>query len=271
MKKIVHYVPNAITLSAMLCGILSITASFHGAYEAASRAILIASLLDVLDGWIARLTHSSSRLGVKLDSISDFCSFCVAPAVLLAMQEVYPNMTRLGFVSQIGFGVCMVFIVCGGYRLVRFTGNADGAESKTFMGMPTTAAAITLASGMGMSFDFARFFSNPHYVYAFVCVWLTLTFVLSLLMVSRVPYEATKSAISSRPHLPIKVALALIALFVALVVFVPVVLFILSIIYMFHGMFRALSGKSKAEPAVPPEDEKIGNVDHPPREAADSR
>ena len=81
MKKGIYVLPNLITLSSMFAGFYSIIASLNSDYEKAAWAIMIASVFDVLDGWVARMTHTATRFGIEIDSLADVISFGVAPAV----------------------------------------------------------------------------------------------------------------------------------------------------------------------------------------------
>ena len=83
MKRGVYILPNLITMGNIFCGFYAIVAVLKGAYEYAAIAILIASILDGLDGWVARVTHATSRFGIEFDSLADIVSFGVAPAFLI--------------------------------------------------------------------------------------------------------------------------------------------------------------------------------------------
>ena len=83
MRKGIYILPNLITLLSMFGGFYSIVASLNSDYERAAWAIMIASVFDVLDGWVARITHTATRFGIEIDSLSDVISFGVAPGVLI--------------------------------------------------------------------------------------------------------------------------------------------------------------------------------------------
>ena len=83
MRKGVYILPNLITMLSMFSGFYAIVASLTSNYERAAWAIMIASVFDVLDGWVARLTHTATRFGIEIDSLSDVISFGVAPAILV--------------------------------------------------------------------------------------------------------------------------------------------------------------------------------------------
>nr|HPI46128.1 CDP-alcohol phosphatidyltransferase family protein [Tenuifilaceae bacterium] len=83
IKNTIKHLPNAITLLNLVAGCFSIVASFEGQLEAAGLFILIAGVLDFLDGFTARLIKAYSPLGKELDSLSDAVSFGVAPSMIL--------------------------------------------------------------------------------------------------------------------------------------------------------------------------------------------
>ena len=82
MKKGIYILPNTLTLCGMFFGFFSILNSIKGNYEFAAGAIFIAGVFDGLDGWVARLTNSTTRFGIELDSLSDLVAFGVAPSVM---------------------------------------------------------------------------------------------------------------------------------------------------------------------------------------------
>ena len=123
----------------MFCGFYAILASLKGHYIYSAWAILIANVFDGLDGWVARLTHSTTRFGIELDSLSDLVAFGIAPAVLIyswALQSF----------GRLGWGAAFLFVICGALRLARFNVQMGSAESKSFTGMPIPGAATVMAS-----------------------------------------------------------------------------------------------------------------------------
>ena len=83
MKKGIYILPNTLTLCGMFFGFFSILNSIKGNFEFAAWAIFIAGVFDGLDGWVARLTNSTTRFGIELDSLSDLVAFGVAPSVMV--------------------------------------------------------------------------------------------------------------------------------------------------------------------------------------------
>ncbi|MGB8842113.1 MAG: CDP-alcohol phosphatidyltransferase family protein, partial [Aliidongia sp.] len=106
-------IPNILTLLALCAGMTAIRFAISGKFEAAVAAIIIAGVLDALDGRVARLLKASSSFGAELDSLSDFVCFGVAPAILLYIW----SMSSIG---SIGWVVALLFGVCSALRLARF-------------------------------------------------------------------------------------------------------------------------------------------------------
>jgi CDP-diacylglycerol--serine O-phosphatidyltransferase len=132
-------IPNLFTAMNMFAGFLSILNSSQGNYQYAAWLIIIAAIFDALDGAVARLTKSSSELGVELDSLSDIVSFGTAPAVLIFKTYLY-NYNTLGVL------IAASLILAGGFRLARFNIQLVSFEKTFFKGLPIPIAALTISS-----------------------------------------------------------------------------------------------------------------------------
>ena len=139
-------IPNLFTAMNMFCGFLSIVNTSQQKYFYAAWLIIIAAIFDALDGVMARLTNSSSELGVELDSLSDIISFGTAPAFLfyslyLFQYEIW------------GILISSSLLIAGGFRLARFNIQLVGFDKKFFKGLPIPTAAIVLTSFMLTFYD----------------------------------------------------------------------------------------------------------------------
>ncbi len=144
--------PNMITSVALACGLASLHFVLQNKYESALIAIALSAVFDALDGRAARLMHVTSRFGAVLDSLSDFVSFGVAPAVLLyqwmlrdAQTGVRPTVLPHAFEPLFMISV-LTYAMCAAMRLARFTSAKPARKgnpfaSRFFVGMPTPAAA----------------------------------------------------------------------------------------------------------------------------------
>jgi len=219
----------------MSCGFYSILASFKGHFEIAVWGILIANIFDGLDGWIARMTNSSTRFGIQLDSLSDLVAFGIAPAVLLYSWG-FQHLS--GLASRMGWGVSFFFVMCGALRLARYNVQMDTAESKAFTGMPIPAAATVASSFVLFSLEFFDdVFIKNHEVLESPTVYIAmaLVFILGLLMVSTIRYHGLKELnLKSRKSFWFLVLFAL--LFFVTYINPPAVIFLASLLYMIWGI-----------------------------------
>ena len=194
---IARLIPNAVTTLALCSGLVSIHYAMAEQWPKALLAIVASAVFDVLDGGAARLLRTQSRFGAVLDSLSDFVSFGVAPAIILHQWLLRPPTTKL--VDSLGLMAVMCFAVCAALRLSRFTANALLAEpavparktkeSTAFIGMPTPAAAgCVLIPALLTTSDRAQAFlpTWPEWAIALY------TIVIAVLMVSRVPTFSLK-------------------------------------------------------------------------------
>jgi len=134
-------VPNFFTLLSLCAGLTAIRMAIDSRFEFAVALIVIAGLLDAMDGRIARLLKAQSKFGAELDSLADFANFGVAPAIVLYTW---------GLSSLKGFGwiTVLLFSLAMGLRLARFNAQLDVEkphwQSNYFAGMPAPAGAITI-------------------------------------------------------------------------------------------------------------------------------
>jgi CDP-diacylglycerol---serine O-phosphatidyltransferase len=223
-KKGVYILPNSITLCGMLAGFISIMSSIEGDFHYAAWAIMIATLFDGLDGWMARLTNTSTKFGIELDSLSDLVAFGVAPAIMMYHWALYPF-------GRWGWAVAFLFIACGALRLARFNIQTETATSKAFKGMPIPGAAIILCTII--IFYNAYWTGKPDENILFPII----TIVLSFLMVSPLRYHGLKE-INLREKTPYWALLILILILFSLLVEHRIAMFVLAMIYLFWGLIE---------------------------------
>jgi CDP-diacylglycerol--serine O-phosphatidyltransferase len=135
----IYLLPNLLTTAALAAGFHAITESVHGHYPAAAGAILVAFLLDGLDGRVARLTRTESTFGAHYDSLADMVSFGVAPALTALLWA-------LGDHGRIGAALAFLFVAAVALRLARFNSQAGVADKRWFQGLPSPAGAGMVAS-----------------------------------------------------------------------------------------------------------------------------
>ena len=237
MRKGIYILPNLITLSSMFAGFYSIVASFNGDFERAAWAILIASIFDVLDGWVARMTHTATRFGIEMDSLADVISFGVAPAIL-AYTWTLSSFGKIGWLGS------FFLVACAALRLARFNVQMGSAEKKHFTGLPTPASALVIATTVLAYEEVVGILERLNLVRLADAVvkdyWvLALTFLLAGLMVSNITYHSLKEA-NLKERRPFGI-LVVIAAFLAVVAYHPaLVLFLVSVAYVAVGIAEAL-------------------------------
>ena len=196
--------PNILTVLALCAGLTSIRFSLLERWEQAVTAIFVAAVFDTLDGRVARLLKGASRFGAELDSLSDFLSFGVAPAILIYLWG-------LEGAGNIGWAAALAYAVCAALRLARFNTALDDPNRaawsmRFFMGVPAPAAAGLLVMPLLLSFDTGQWRAP-----AFVLIpWLV---AIGALMVSRLPtYSFKKVQIRREFILPVLFIVGLIAI-----------------------------------------------------------
>ena len=189
-----RFLPNLVTLATLCAGLSAIRFGLVQKWELAVACIVIAAILDGLDGRIARFLGTSSRFGAELDSLADFCNFGVAPAILVYLYA-------LQSLDRFGWLICLFFAICMALRLARFNAFLDDtppplfATGKFFMGIPAPAGGLLAC--FPMILDFHMPFKMPILFHI-----LTLLVVASLL-ISRIPtFSFKKGAIPRAFVLP---------------------------------------------------------------------
>lgn len=172
MDRTKKHLPNTITLTNMSFGVLSILFSFYGSLNNAIYLILVASMLDRMDGMAARKFNTCSEIGLQLDSLADLVSFVLAPALLVFIFEFSP----LSGIALVSMALAtLLYILCGGYRLARY--NCTGIISGNFSGIPTTVCGMFVAATMMFSKRL------PFYIYGLLLV------SCAFMMVSRLQFR----------------------------------------------------------------------------------
>ena len=199
-------IPNLFTATNMFCGFLSIIEAGNGNYNYAAWLIVVAALFDALDGLVARLTNSSSELGVELDSLADIVSFGAAPSFLLYSTYFYQFNT-------IGIILSSLPLIAGGFRLARFNLQLVGFEKSFFLGLPIPTSALTITT-------FVLAYYNSGFTSPYSDAVIPLVIILSYLMVSNIRYEALpKISLTGIMEKPFHFAYLLVALILVLILY----------------------------------------------------
>jgi CDP-diacylglycerol--serine O-phosphatidyltransferase len=250
--------PNLITLLALCAGLTAIRVAVENNIQLALAAIVLAALLDGIDGRIARLLKGTSRFGAELDSLADFVNFGVAPALILYFWGLHE-------LKSAGWIAAMVFAICAGLRLARFNvmiddPNKPAWEANFFTGIPAPAGAITVLLPI-----YLNLLGAPD---GLVVVWLTFLYTLAigLLMVSRLPVFSGKR-VGKRvpPDMVLPVFVVVVAFFALLVSYPWAVLSIGALAYLCclpfgwlaHRDYQRKDAAAAAMAAGPPTDETL--------------
>lgn len=288
VKKGVYLIPSLFTAANIGMGFFAVMASLRGFqllgqptpdvawaaahFDNAARAIGWAVLFDMLDGRIARMTKTTTEIGVQLDSIADVVTFGIAPAVLAYVWGYGSSLTEGTPAHQFGWFISFMFLMCGAFRLARFNVQssrprilAQGTikvDKKSFVGLPIPVAGGLIAAIVHFNpmplitvgADRARIYS---------VLLILLMGVLSLMMVSTLRFSSFKTVGTKVRSMRI----VILALAVGTLIFLysQYVLLGIVIAYILHGLFsrvlgvfwrRSDTGDSKAEP------QPIGPSDH---------
>jgi CDP-diacylglycerol--serine O-phosphatidyltransferase len=238
-EKGIYLVPNLFTSGNLFCGVFAILAVFNADYLSASIAILIASVFDVLDGKIARLTRATSRFGAEYDSLCDVISFGMAPA-MLAYAWALGSLGRLGWVAV------FLYVVCGALRLARYN-LSSGAHSSHFVGLPIPAAASFIASLVLFDSHILQFGKEVRPM-----LIVGVIYVLAFLMVSTFRYRSLAS-LPMQGRKPLSLLVGVLLFFLLLIVAPPVMLLASFSFYIISGvlerpivaLYRQITGRPK--------------------------
>jgi len=202
MKNMTQQLPNAITLTALCFGLTAIYAALEGAWERAVILLIISTILDGLDGRVARMLGATSKIGEQLDSLCDTVNFGVAPALLLYLWA-------LNVFGAAGWAIVLVYVMCTVVRLARFNMLCElpGRSPAYFSGLPSPIAALVIICPLTISFAF------PEHFFFYPEISAAITLIASGLMVSTLPmfsFKTLKDTPFSQPT--IKIAAAMLVL-----------------------------------------------------------
>lgn len=234
MKYNRNIVPSFFTMLNLFFGFFAIVNALQGKFVTASWLIIGAAIWDVLDGRVARLTHTYSEFGIEFDSITDVVSFGAAPSLLVYQVFFY----KLG---AIGVILSFLPLLFGAIRLARFNVNVDGFEKENFTGLPIPGMAITLSSYVIFNYDLWEGLR-------FAPLLIPLVLFLCFLMVSHVEYEVLPKFSFRENKRNSMLLMLLIAGFALIILLRQKALFPLAFgVILFYFLRSILSGEDKDE------------------------
>lgn len=181
-----YLLPNLITLLALCSGVTAIRLAIEGRYELAVAAVIVAVVLDAVDGRLARLLKGTSRFGAELDSLADFVNFGVAPALLIYLWS-------LNTLRTAGWVIALILAICCALRLARFNVALEDPGKPAWASGFFTGAPAPAGAGLALLPMYLGFLGliNDGHDYAFVIAPYVV--LVALLMVSRVPTYSGKN------------------------------------------------------------------------------
>ncbi|HUF04584.1 MAG TPA: phosphatidylcholine/phosphatidylserine synthase [Aridibacter sp.] len=256
IRKGLYLIPTAFTAANIAMGFLAVLSSVRGFqiisanpeqasiyFDYAAKAIGLAILFDTLDGRLARMTKTSTELGVQLDSLADVLTFGIAPVVLVYCWGIGATFDESNSLHSVGLFVLFVYLMCGVLRLARFNLQAtrprvllEGTpkvDKKNFVGLPIPPSAGLIAAIVHfaptplniLGENVARFYT---------IALMILTAVLALLMVSTLKYSSFKNVGMGRKNFYLILVLGAVGMLVWL--YSQYVLLIVAATYVAHGV-----------------------------------
>lgn len=195
---IAKLVPNILTLSGLVIGVSSIRFALDSRWEMSVYCVLIAAVIDGLDGKVARMLNATSHFGAELDSLCDFVNFGVCPALITYLWSFQQYEYKL-----ISWFAMMLFIVCMAVRLARFNtmtlNQIETKQSKLFtIGVPAPSGAMLALIPIILNFEITSFFDNFNVRNHTLLIDLYVA-IIAILLASKLPTISIKN-VSIKPE-----------------------------------------------------------------------
>ena len=265
VKKGVYLIPSLFTAANIGMGFFAVMASLRGFqllgqptpdiawaaahFDNAARAIGWAVLFDMLDGRIARLTKTTTEIGVQLDSIADVVTFGLAPAVLAYVWGYGASLVEGTPAHQFGWFISFMFLMCGGFRLARFNVQssrprilAEGTikvDKKSFVGLPIPAAAGLIAGIVHFS-PSPLVALGPERARPYSVLLILLMGVLSVMMVSTIRFSSFKTVGTKVRSM--RIVILCLAVGMLIFLYSQYVLLGIVVAYILHGLLARVIG-----------------------------
>jgi len=188
---LIQLIPNLVTIMAIVAGLTAIRFGLEGNFERAVKLILLAAVLDGIDGSLARMLKSESKVGAELDSLADFLNFGVAPPLIMYFWALQDS-KGLGWIAALVFSIASVM------RLARFNVSAKSDEvidtKGYYIGIPSPAGALLVMMPMFLTFAIeVDPLLHPLVISAYMAL-------VGLGLISRIPTWSFKSMQISRDY-----------------------------------------------------------------------
>jgi CDP-diacylglycerol--serine O-phosphatidyltransferase len=257
LRRAIVVIPSAFTLGNLFCGIWAIVSAAQGNFKWAGWFIVFAGMADILDGRLARMSHTGTRFGAELDSLVDVISFGVAPAMIMYFLE-------FAEAGKFAWTLCFIYVAAVAVRLARYNITAAGSDKPGwFTGLPSPAAGMTLATYFAFS-QTEWYQKFPEYLDLQRQGLIFLMLALSAMMLSTIKYPRSPR-IGLRSLSGILGTLITIGILVG-VIFAPSTFFFLfGISYLLFGIVRSavIALSERAEDPVDAQTLQVRNLhDH---------
>lgn len=277
LKKGLYLIPSAFTAANIGMGFLSVLASLRGFqivaaypeqaaayFDYGAKALGFAILFDTLDGRVARMTKTSTEIGVQLDSLADVLTFGIAPTVLAYSWAIGASFPESSPMHNVGLFVLFMYLMCGTFRLARFNLQAmrprvlkqgtPKIDKKNFIGLPIPLAAGLLASIVHFAPLPLIFYGEPlARFYSFLLMILLAG--LGLLMVSTIRYPSFKNIGTNRRSVYLILFIAAVGMMIWL--YSQYVLLLITAAYVSYGLLNYLISFFRPKSRLQKQEEQI--------------
>lgn len=210
--------PNVVTLVGLIIGVSSIRFALESAWEKSVYCILIATIIDGLDGRVARMLNATSHFGAELDSLCDFINFGLCPALLLYLWSFQQYEYKV-----ISWASIMLFVVCMAIRLARFNTaivetdkDKKQKDTRFFTGVPAPSGAILALIPMILDFELTTMISEFSVRNHTLLINLYIV-IIALLLASRFPTISLKNIQIKPEYLSLSMIISAMIIIVAVI------------------------------------------------------
>ncbi len=219
-RKGVYILPNLFTTAGLFFGFYAIVHATKGQFEHAAIGILVAMIMDGLDGRVARMTNTTSEFGKEYDSLADVVAFGLAPAMVIYEWSLLVS-------GKVGWLCAFIYVSATALRLARFN-TQEARDKRFFQGMPCPAAAACVAAWVWTFYSFGVAGRSLD------ILSLLLMMVLALAMVSNIPFKSFKD-LDLKGRVPFVALIFPVIILVTISFDPPRVLFAIFFLYLISG------------------------------------
>ncbi len=261
-RRAIYLLPNLFTTAGLFAGFYAIVAAMGGKFTVAAVAVMIAMLLDGVDGRIARMTNTQSEFGAQYDSLADLVSFGMAPALVIYKWSLI-SMVSMGWQwGKIGWLAAFFYAATAAMRLARFNVQIGTVDKRYFQGLASPSAAALLVTFVWAADQLKQ---DGVWGATGADLWLPallLTVMAGALMVSPILYHSFKD-VKRRDRIPPVGIVVVLLILILVTIDPPKVLFIGFLIYALSGpvqfLYRTYRKRQRGRPAgsggdAPPSD-----------------